>query len=118
MDEIHLLHDTVIKWTKAEVHVNSDSVRCLGKMHEHSEANVKWIDQPQDVQQSNEYRELFGIDGEPIEFERNAGWPAGPGPFSSLKLGMVPFWSPFSVGMGPFGRSGGSKFRRGTVARP
>ena len=40
-----LLHDEVIRWAKAKVHVYSDSVLCLGKMHEHTEANVKWKDQ-------------------------------------------------------------------------
>ena len=34
------------------------------------------------------------------------------------KLGMDPVLAPFSVGMGSFGRSRGSKFRRGTVAGP
>ena len=38
-------------------------------MHEHSEANAKWEDQLQDLQQSNEYKDLFGIVGEPTEFE-------------------------------------------------
>ena len=58
------------KWSsgrKQKVHVCSDS----GKMYEHTEANAKWKDQLQDFQQSNSYRELFGIDGEPIEFEWN-----------------------------------------------
>ena len=40
-------------------------------MHEHTEANVKWTDQLQGFRQSDEYRELSGIDGEPIEFEWN-----------------------------------------------
>ena len=66
-----LLHDNVIKWTKAKVHVYSDSVLSLGKMHEHSEVNVKWQDQFQDFQRSNEYKDLFGIDGESIKFEWN-----------------------------------------------
>ena len=61
------LRDKGIKWAKAKVHVHSDSVLCLGKMHEYSEANGNWKDQLQYFQQSNEYKELFGIDGEPIE---------------------------------------------------
>ena len=36
------------------------------------------------------------------------------GPCRLSKLEWPPFW-PFSVGMGPCGRSGRSKFRRGTV---
>ena len=66
-----LLKDTVIKWAKAKVHVYSESVLCLGKMYDHSEANKKWISRTQDFQQSNEYAALFGIDGEPVEFEWN-----------------------------------------------
>ena len=65
-----LLHDKVLKWAKAKVHVVSDSVLCLGKMQEHSEATKQWKDQLQYFQQSNEYT-FFGIDGEPIEFECN-----------------------------------------------
>ena len=70
-----LQHDKVIKWTKAKVHVYSDSFLCLGKMHEHSEAHAKWRDQLQDCQQSNAYRKSRGIDGEPVEFE----WTIFPG---------------------------------------
>ena len=61
-----LTHDQVIKWTKAKVHVNSDSVLCLGKMQEHSTANQRWKAQLEELRQSNSYRELFGIGGEPI----------------------------------------------------
>ena len=32
----------MITWTKAKVHVYSDSVSWLGKMQEHSEANKRW----------------------------------------------------------------------------
>ena len=38
-------------------------------MHKHSEANAKWKDLLDDFRQSNSYRELFGIDREPIELE-------------------------------------------------
>ena len=40
-------------------------------MQEHSEANEKWKNQLQYFQQSNGYKELFGIDEEPIELEWN-----------------------------------------------
>ena len=66
-----LIHDKVIKWAKAKVFVYSGSVLCLGKMHDHSEANAKWRDQLEDLRQSNAYRDSYGIGGEPIEFERN-----------------------------------------------
>ena len=38
-------------------------------MSDHSEANRRWENQVEEFRQSNSYRELFGIDGEPIEFE-------------------------------------------------
>ena len=66
-----LCHDQVIKWAKAKVHVHSDSVLCLGKLHSHSEANEKRKDQISAFQQDKEYAELSGINGEPIEFEWN-----------------------------------------------
>ena len=50
-------------------------------MQEHSEVNGKWKDQFQDFRQSNACRELFGIDGERIEFE----WNSLPG-FTSLQI--------------------------------
>ena len=56
---------------------------------------------------SASYGELPGINGEAIEFDWNAGWPARPGPFSFLKTRN-------GVGMGPFERSGSSKFRCGS----
>ena len=66
-----LCYDQAIKWAKAKARVYSDSVLCLGKMHDHSEANEKWTSQIREFQQTNEYAELSGIDGEPIEFEWN-----------------------------------------------
>ena len=64
-----LLHDTVIKWAKAKVHVYSDSVLCLGEIYEHTEANAKWKDQLQYFQPSSKFKDSFGIDGERLEFE-------------------------------------------------
>ena len=65
MDE----NDFVTKGAKAKVHVYSDSVLCLGRVHQPSEANTKWKEQIHYFQQSSEHAELYGIDGEPIEFE-------------------------------------------------
>ena len=53
-----LPHDRAVKLSKAEVHVYSDSVLCLGKGHA-SSINQNYL----------EYRELDGIDREPVEFE-------------------------------------------------
>ena len=65
-----LLHDKVIKLSKAEVHVYSDSVLSLGTMRRHPDAMVNRKEQLQYFQDSNEYRELSGLDGEPFEFRR------------------------------------------------
>ena len=40
-----LPHDRAIKQSKAKVHVHSDSVLCLGKIHEHPAATQKWREQ-------------------------------------------------------------------------
>ena len=36
-----------------------------------ADANRRWEGQVEEVQQTDSYRGLFGIDGEPIEFEWN-----------------------------------------------
>ena len=66
-----LSHDQVIKWAKARVRVFSDSVQCLKKMSGQLEAESKWEDQVKEFQQSDSYRELFGVAGEPTEFKWN-----------------------------------------------
>ena len=88
-----LLHDTVVKWAKAKVHVYSDSVLCPGEIYEHAEANAKWKDQLQYFQPSNKFKDLCGIDGEPLEFE----WHIFPGhttlensPRDSRRTGSLP----------------------------
>ena len=59
--EVYLLHDKVIKLSKAKVHVYSDSVVCLGEVRRHRDAKAR--------------KESFGIDREPFEFE----WSVLPG---------------------------------------
>ena len=59
-----LCHDQVIMWAKAKVHVYSDSVLCLGKLHDHPEANEKWRDQVSEFQRLNEYEILRQIQNE------------------------------------------------------
>ena len=66
-----LFHDQVIKWRIAKVLVYSDSVLCLGKLSDHSEANRRWEGQVADFQLSASCEEFLGIDGEPIELEWN-----------------------------------------------
>ena len=59
-----LLHDKVIKWADAKVHVYSNSVLCLVRMHGHPEAKEKWKDPFQLLQQSNGCWELFGMENQ------------------------------------------------------
>ena len=49
----------------------SDSVPCLGKLSDPSEANRRWEGQVADFQLFASCEELLGIDGDPIEFEWN-----------------------------------------------
>ena len=63
--------DQMIKWVKAKAHVYSDSVKCLVKLSDLSEAKRRWEGQVADFQLPASYEALPGIDGEPIEFELN-----------------------------------------------
>ena len=74
-------HDQVIRWTKAKVRVYSDSVLCLGMMNDSKDAITKWEGQVEVFKMSPSYKELTGIDGEPIVFE----WNVLPG-LSSLQI--------------------------------
>ena len=76
-----LSHDPVIRWTKTKENVYSDSVLCLVKLSDLSEANRRWEGQVTYFQVSASYEELLGIDGEPIEF----GWNIFPG-LTSLQI--------------------------------
>ena len=66
-----LLHDRAIKLSEAKVYVYSDSVLCLGKIHEHSTSTQKWKEQIGWFMESKDFQELNGIDVEPVEFEWN-----------------------------------------------
>ena len=64
-----LRHDRAIKLSKA--HIYSDSVLCLGMIHEHPQSIRHWKDKVVWFMDPREYRELNEIDGEPVEFEWN-----------------------------------------------
>ena len=64
-----MLKEQTIKWTKARVYVYSDSVSCLGKMHDPEDAIKKWNDQVSTLKMCHTFRELQELDGEPIDFE-------------------------------------------------
>ena len=73
--------EQVISLQRTKVYVFSDSVLCLGKIHEIPRANTAWEERLAWFKSSPEYRNLDRIDGEPIEFE----WNIFPG-FTTLQL--------------------------------
>ena len=63
--------EEVISLSHAKVYVFSDSVLCLGKMHQNLQSNTVWEDKLTWFKSSSQYRTLDTIDGEPMEFEWN-----------------------------------------------
>ena len=66
-----LLHDRSIELSKAKLNVWSDSVLCLGKMHEHPTGVEKLKERKGWFFGSKHHQEFFGIDGEPLELDWN-----------------------------------------------
>ena len=64
-----------------KVYVFSDSVLCLGQIHQNPEANEAWKMRIEWITSSQSYRNFDGINGEPTEFE----WNIFPG-FDTLQL--------------------------------
>ena len=73
--------EEVISLSHAKVYVFSDSVLCLGKMHQNPQSNIVWEDKLTWFKCSSQYGPLDTIDGERMEFE----WNIFPG-FSTLQL--------------------------------
>ena len=71
----------VIHLQRAKVCVFSDSVLCLGKIHQHPNADEAWKNRTEWITTSQSYRDYDGISGEPTEFE----WNIFPG-FDRLQL--------------------------------
>ena len=63
--------ETVINLQRTKVYVFSDSVLCLGRMHQHPESNKAWKKKIEWVTTDESYRDYDGINGEPTEFEWN-----------------------------------------------
>ena len=63
--------ETIINLQPAEVYVFSDSVLCLGKVHQHPESNEAWKNRIAGVMAEKSYRDYDGINGEPTELEWN-----------------------------------------------
>ena len=73
--------ETVINLQRAKVYVFSDSVLCLGRVHQHPESNEAWKKKIEWITSSQSYRDFDGINGEPTELE----WNIFPG-FTTLQL--------------------------------
>ena len=73
--------ETVINLQRTKVYVFSDSVLCLGKIHQHPESNEAWKKRIEWITTDKSYRYYDGINGEPTEFE----WNIFPG-FTTLQL--------------------------------
>ena len=73
--------ETVINLQRAKVYVFSDSVLCLGKVHQHPESNKAWKERIGWIVTDKSCRDYDGINGEPTEFE----WNIFPG-FTTLQL--------------------------------
>ena len=73
--------ETVINLQRTKVYVFSDSVLCLGKVHQHPESNEAWKKRIGWIITDKSYRDYDGINGEPTDFE----WNIFPG-FTTLQL--------------------------------
>ena len=63
--------ERIINLQRTKVYVFSDSVLCLGKIHQNLESNKAWKERIGWITASQSYRNFDGIDGEPTEFEWN-----------------------------------------------
>ena len=63
--------ERVINLQYTKVYVFSDSVLCLGKIHENPQSNTAWEQRLEWFKSTPEYRTSDRIDGEPMEFEWN-----------------------------------------------
>ena len=63
--------ERVINLQRTKVYVFSDSVLCLGKIHQNPESNEAWKNRIEWITSSQSYRDFDGISGEPTEFEWN-----------------------------------------------
>ena len=73
--------ETVINLQRTKVYVFSDSVLCLGRIHQQPESKEAWKKRIEGITTDKSYRDYDGINGEPTEFE----WNIFPG-FTTLQL--------------------------------
>ena len=70
-----------INLQRTKVYVFSDSVLCLGRVHQHPQLNEAWKKRIEWITSSQSYRDFDGINGEPTEVE----WNIFPG-FDTLQI--------------------------------
>ena len=75
------MKESIINLQRTKVYVFSDSVLCLGRIHQNPESNKAWEQRIGWVTSSQSYRDFDGIDGVRTEFE----WDIFPG-FDMLQL--------------------------------
>ena len=73
--------ERIFNLQRTKVYVYSDSVLCLGKIHQNTESNEAWKKRIRWITSSQSYRDFDGISGVPTEFE----WNIFPG-FDALQL--------------------------------
>ena len=73
--------ERIINLQRTKIFVLSDSVLCLGKIHQSPDSNEAWKKRIESITTSQSYRDYDGISGEPTEFE----WDIFPG-FDTLQL--------------------------------
>ena len=73
--------ERILNLQRAKVYVFSDSVLCLGKIHQNPDANEAWKKRVEWTTTTQSYRDFDGISGEPTEFK----WNIFPG-FDTLRL--------------------------------
>ena len=73
--------ETIIDLQHAKVYVFSDSVLCLGRVHQHPEPNESWKQRIEWITIYKSYKDYDGINGDPTEFE----WKIFPG-LTALQL--------------------------------
>ena len=61
--------ERIIYLQRAKVYVFSDSVLCLGKIHQNPESNEAWEIRIKWITSSHSYRDFDGNSGEPTEFD-------------------------------------------------
>ena len=76
-----MIPSSSINLQRAKVYVFSDSLLCLGKIHQNLESNKALKERIGWITSSQSYRNFDGISGEPTEFE----WNIFPG-FDTLQL--------------------------------